>query len=319
MTQPRHYRSVVANSARWDGFVFRPNDIVISTPAKCGTTWMQRLVALLVFGGADLPAPISRISPWLDMQLAPLADVVALLDAQTHRRFIKTHTPLDGLPFDRSVTYICVARDPRDVAVSSAHHMSNMDIDRFLAARAEAVGLDDLAEMGITGPGPAPAESPEMRLRAWIEDESDLTVMSLSAIVNHVATFWARRDEPNIALFHYADLKRDLPGQLGRLADVLGISVSDETVQELAAFGTFEAMKADAGQTAPNADISLWRDTNEFFHRGTSGQWREVFGEEDLRSYDARIAALAAPDLAAWLHSGWLAPDASEPTPSAVG
>src|SRR5438270_4572214 len=140
----KRYRSVVADSARWEGFTFRPGDIVISTPPKCGTTWMQRLVALLVFDGPDLPAPMANVSPWLEMQLAPTADVVAVLDAQTHRRFLKSHTPLDGIPFHDDVIYISVGRDPRDVAVSSRHHMQNMNIDRFMASRAAAVGLDDL-------------------------------------------------------------------------------------------------------------------------------------------------------------------------------
>ncbi|MDQ1696066.1 MAG: hypothetical protein QOJ03_1419, partial [Frankiaceae bacterium] len=94
MSELKRYRSVVADSIRWEGFTFRPGDIVVSTPPKCGTTWMQRLCALLVFDSVELPAPISILSPWLDMLLAPLDDVLARLDAQQHRRFIKTHTPL---------------------------------------------------------------------------------------------------------------------------------------------------------------------------------------------------------------------------------
>src|SRR5947209_20435976 len=114
---------------------------------------MQRLVSLLVFDGPALPAPMAKVSPWLDMQLASTDDVFNALDAQMHRRFIKTHTPLDGLPFAESVTYVCVGRDPRDVAVSSRHHMRNMDIERFLATRAAAVGLDDLADLGVNEAG----------------------------------------------------------------------------------------------------------------------------------------------------------------------
>src|SRR6187455_1231536 len=94
------YRSIVADNARWDGFEFRPGDIVISTPPKCGTTWTQMLCALLVFDGPELPRPLGELSPWLDMLTRPIEDVVAMYDAQDHRRFIKTHTPLDGLPLD---------------------------------------------------------------------------------------------------------------------------------------------------------------------------------------------------------------------------
>ena len=151
------YKNFVWNSDRWDGFELRPDDIVISTAPKCGTTWMQMQVALLLFRTPDLPAPLATLSPWLEMNTRPLAEVQAELDAQTHRRFIKTHTPLDGLPWDSRVTYISVGRDPRDVSLSWNHHWDNMDIDAFIALRADAVGLADLADLGPP-PEPAPAD-----------------------------------------------------------------------------------------------------------------------------------------------------------------
>jgi hypothetical protein len=105
--------------------VFRPGDIVISTPAKCGTTWLQMICALEIFKSAAFGRPLDQVSPWLDVLLRPLTAVLADLEAQAHRRFIKTHTPLDGLPFDDRVTYLCASRDPRDVAVSLDSHASN--------------------------------------------------------------------------------------------------------------------------------------------------------------------------------------------------
>jgi aryl sulfotransferase len=315
MGELRRYRSVVADSARWEGFEFRPDDVVISTPPKCGTTWMQTLCALLIFDTSELDRPMAEISPWLDMQLAPREDVVALLDAQEHRRFIKTHTPLDGLPYDPKVTYISVGRDPRDVAMSSAHHMANLDLGRFLAVREQAVGLDDLAELGFPPPGekapPPPAGTsapvgPGHQLLEWIEAVGEGGPMSLVGTVSHLRTFWERQDADNVALFHYADMLADLTGQMRRLADELGLDCSAERIEELAADATFEAMKARATQVAPNADVAIWRSTEEFFHRGSSGQWQERFGPEELRRYEERVAELAPPELAEWMHHGWL-------------
>ena len=306
MTGLTRYRSVVSDSARWDGFPFRAGDVVISTPPKCGTTWMQRLVALFVFDGVELPAPLSNISPWLDMQLAPLPDVLKLLEAQRHRRFIKTHAPLDGIPYDDRVTYVCVGRDPRDVAVSSAHHMANMNIDRFMEARAAAVGLDDLAELGVRQPGAGEPPSREAQLRSWIEDDSNVTLMSLTFTVRHLSSCWERRNWHNVALFHYDDLLADLPGQLQRLARALDVDLPDDRLAELADAATFEAMKSRADDIAPNTDISLWHDNTSFFRRGTSGQWRETWTGEDLLAYERRLSELASPELTAWLHSGWL-------------
>src|SRR5262249_55613775 len=135
---------LVDDSARWEGFEFRPGDIVISTPKKCGTTWTQMLCALLIFDGPVFPEPLELLSPWIDMCNRPIDEVRAALAAQTHRRFIKTHTPPDGLPVRDDVTDGVAGRDPRDAAVSFEHHAQNMDYDGFLALRAAAVGNDDL-------------------------------------------------------------------------------------------------------------------------------------------------------------------------------
>src|SRR6266540_982009 len=121
------YRSPDEDSARWNGFPFRHGDIVISTRSKSGTTWMQMICALLVFQDPEPPAPLSDLSPWIDHSIEPIGDVVARLEAQPHRRFVKTHTPLDGLPLDLRATYVVVARQPLDMAVSLYHQRSNID------------------------------------------------------------------------------------------------------------------------------------------------------------------------------------------------
>src|SRR5215211_1947589 len=159
------YRSIVADSGRWDGFTFRSGDVVISTPAKCGTTWTQMLCALLIFDGPEFPAPLEKMSPWLDMCNRPLIEVTTDLAAQNHRRVIKTHTPLDGLPLHPDVTYLVVGRDPRDVAISFEHHVANTNSERFLQQRAAAVGNADLAEFPEED---APSEDPGERLRLFV-------------------------------------------------------------------------------------------------------------------------------------------------------
>jgi aryl sulfotransferase len=82
---------------------------VSSARSRSGTTWMQAICALLIFQTPDLPAPLSQLSPWLDWLSLDHSEVLAAPAAQEHRRFIKTHTPLDGLPLDPQVTYIVAA------------------------------------------------------------------------------------------------------------------------------------------------------------------------------------------------------------------
>ena len=176
------YRSIIFDSGRWDGFAFRPGDVVISTPPKSGTTWTQMLCALLIFDGPTFPAPLEEVSPGLDICTRPLAEVTAALAAQTHRRFIKTHAPLDGLPRHAEATYLVVGRDPRDVAISWEHHAANMDFARVLELRAAAVGNADLAELPemprpVRGPGRA---VPPLRRRRVARRAADAGVGAAS-------------------------------------------------------------------------------------------------------------------------------------------
>jgi hypothetical protein len=298
------YRSIVADSGRWDGFAFRPGDVVISTPPKCGTTWTQMLCALLIFDGPIFPAPLGDLSPWLDMCNRPLAEVTAELAAQTHRRFIKTHTPLDGLPLHADVTYLVVGRDPRDVMISYEHHAANMDFEHFLELRAAAVGNEDLA---VLPERRLPSEDPAERFRIFISGETQISPPTLTSVLRHLDTGWQHRHNPNVALFHYADFKADLAGEMLRLARVLGISCSPERARQLALEASLERMRERAADDAPSASQGTrgsWKDVRAFFRSGEVGEWRERLSAADLTAYEARVATLVAPDLATWAHGG---------------
>jgi aryl sulfotransferase len=299
----RHH-DFVTDSARWDGFPLRGDDIIISTPPKCGTTWTQRLCSLLLGVEPTVDRPLAVISPWLDMLTRPLGEVMADLEAQEHRRFIKTHTPLDGLPWDDRVTYLVVGRDPRDVAFSWDHHMANLDMDRFIGVRIGAVGADDLAEIMPDGPPGPPSDDPQERFAAWVGAEG--MVSGLAGLHAHLAGFWAVRDRPNVHLFHYSDMKADLPGTVRRLAAVLEVPVDDADVDRIAAAAGFERMRADADLVVPNRDVGIWKDDASFFRQGRGGEWREVLDDAHLEVYRARIEGLTAGDdeLLRWLHEG---------------
>ena len=213
-------RATVYDSARWEGFEFRPDDIVISTPPKCGTTWTQMICALLILPGPGAPAAAATLSPWLDMLTRARATSFADLEAQTHRRFIKTHTPLDGLPVEPSVTYICVGRDPRDVALSMDHHIDNMDVGGSSTPASEAAAIDgiDLDRRDHRRQRP---DGERERFWQWVDDETPPTQVgsSLRRTVEHLQTFWDAADDLDVVLLHYDDLKADLEGQMRQLAD----------------------------------------------------------------------------------------------------
>jgi len=264
------------DSIRWQRFSPRADDIIISTPAKCGTTWMQMICALLIFQRTTFDRSLDLISPCLDMQTRAIGDVITDLESQLHRRFIKTHTPLDGLPYDSAITYICVGRDPRDVAVSWAHFEDNIDHEALFTARGHAVGNEDLAEL-LADWEPTPSNALE-RFWHWVDvpNDGELAHVNLASTMHHLAGFWAVRDLPNVVLVHYADLQRDLEGEMRRIAQRLDIDIDEDRLPELVAAAAFDAMRERADEVAPDTSQGLWKSNRAFFHRGTNGQWQAL-------------------------------------------
>jgi aryl sulfotransferase len=290
--EPVRYRSPDEDSGRWTGFPYRGGDIVISTRSKSGTTWMQMICALLVFQTPDLPGPLGELSPWLDWLGTPRDEVYARLAAQRHRRVIKTHTPLDGIPLDDRATYVVVARHPLDMAVSLYHQGDNLDRVRMRR---------------LTG-RPEPADPPPARrpLREWLLEWIDgdagprEEMDSLPGVMWHLSDAWARRGAPNVVLAHYDRLRDDLEGEMRRLAGLLGVSVPAGAWPALVRAATFERMRANADRLVPS---SVLKNNAAFFRRGTSGSGREVLTGEELSHYHARAARMAAEDMLGWLHS----------------
>src|SRR5213595_2943952 len=98
----RVYRCHHLDSTRWDDIVPRPDDIVITTSLKAGTTWTQRIVSLLVFQTVELPNTLHWVSPWPDSRfIIPKAEMREVVESLRHRPSLKANSPLDGWPYRR--------------------------------------------------------------------------------------------------------------------------------------------------------------------------------------------------------------------------
>ncbi len=284
-----HYTSPDEDSARWWDFPVRPGDIVVSTRSKSGTTWVQMICLLLVFQTPDLPGRLAELSPWLDFLVLSKEEVFGRLAAQTHRRVIKTHTPLDGVPLDDRATYIVVGRHPLDVAVSLYHHSDNIDRRRM----AELTGQPET---------PRPPRPPLHEwLLGFVEWDGDPRAWldTLPGAMLHLSDAWARRHRSNVVLVHYDDLISDLDGTMRRLSGVLGIPVDEARWPALVHAATFEAMR-DGGHAAEG--LGVLKDPAAFFRRGVSGDGRALLSADELARYRARVATMASADLLTWVH-----------------
>ena len=127
------------DSTIWDEFEFRDDDIILATYAKAGTTWLQQIVSQLIFNGKD-GLPVAEMSPWLDLRIPPKQVKLPEIEQQTHRRFLKTHLPVDALVFSQTAKYIYIGRDGRDVVWSMYNHHANAN-DLWYEALNDTPGL----------------------------------------------------------------------------------------------------------------------------------------------------------------------------------
>jgi aryl sulfotransferase len=257
---------------------------------------VQMICALLVFQRPELDAPVGWYSPWLDRLTQPKEEVVARLEAQQHRRFIKTHTPLDGIPVDPRATYLIVGRHPLDSAVSLYYQGNNIDRARQRQLVEEATGQ----------PAAVVPDRPRKPVRDWLLDWIDNDASphqqmdSVRGVLWHDSDAWARRSEPNIVLLHYADLSAGLNGQMRQLADRLEITVPEPAWPGLVRAATFASMRASAEKIT--GDGQILKSPAAFFRHGVSGDGQELLTADELSHYYARAASLAPADMLRWLH-----------------
>jgi len=118
---------------------------------------------------------------------------------------------------------------------------------------------------------------------------------------HHLQSFWTYRDLPNIHFIHYADLRRDLEGEMRRIGLLLEIETPEERWPEFVNAATFQEMKQNHEVIAPNTDQAIWRDGSKFFNNGSSGQWRGMMSSESLELYEAVKKQRVDRSLAAWI------------------
>lgn len=282
----RDIRNRHMDSRVWDRFVFRDGDVVVASYAKSGTTWVQQIVGQLIHDGAA-DVPIRDLSPWLDYRLSP-PGTLERLEAQDHRRVVKTHLPLDALSFSPRARYLYVGRDGRDVAMSLHHHH----------LEGNALWYELLNADPDAGP-PMPHPDPDAGayFRRWLADDGQ----PFWPYFENVATWWAARDLPNVKLVHFNDLKADLAGQVRAIAAFLDCEPATEQLPAILAHCSFGHMKAHADLVAPLGGRIFEHGAQAFIHEGVNGRWREVLSAADSARYEATALARLGPECASWL------------------
>lgn len=248
---------------------------------------MQTIVASLLWPDGDSPGTAMETGPWFDGLIYDFEEIKARLSSQTHRRYMKTHTSADGIPIFDTASYVVVGRDGRDAFMSFFNHMTHMRADLRARLSAEAIkqGVEPLMEFDGDVHG---------FFEAWISD---------APLMRHIASWWELRDEPNVLLVHFGDLKRDLEGEMRRVAAFLGIEVPESEWPIVVRRCTFEGMRGNSAKVGDFERV-FEGGAESFLFKGTNGRWREVLTEEELHRYQRRGEEFLPPEAARWLERG---------------
>ena len=288
MEERQLYLGPLTDNRRWDHVTVRPDDVIVVTPPKCGTTWMQTIVALLLSGDPEVETELSVRMPWVDIRVREITEVAERLEAMKQQRCLKSHTPMDGLPVGDTGQYLCVFRHPLDAHFSFRNHIRNLPLPWF--------------DMWY------PEDDPDgVTFRRFLDGGAegfDGDALPLAHILRHYQAARAAEVRGNVSLFHYADMLRDLAGTFETVAARIGVSHPPALMAELVQAATFDHMQSHAERYCPSGGKGFFRSDAAFFNRGGTGQWQGQLSDAELAAYDAMMDAHLAPGDRAWLEHG---------------
>lgn len=287
----REFQNHHFDSTIWNDFKFRDDDIVISTYAKSGTTWMQQIVAQLLYNGEE-GLEVADMSPWVDLRVPPKDIKLPMIEAQQHRRFLKTHLPVDALVFSAKAKYIYIGRDGRDVVWSMYNHHATANESWYDA-------LNNTP--GRVGP---PIDRPTSSIIQYFHDWLDKDGFPWWPYWENVRSWWSIRELPNVYFVHFANLKNNMPEEIRRIAAFLDISIDEAKWDTILQHCSFDYMKANATKTVPLGGAFWDGGAQTFIHKGLSGRWRDTLQKADILKYETICERELGYDCAHWLASG---------------
>ncbi|XP_052418921.1 cytosolic sulfotransferase 3 [Carassius gibelio] len=245
-------------------FQARPDDILIATYPKAGTTWVSYILDLLYFDN-DSPErqtsqPIYMRVPFLESCFKVIPSGTELADnLPTSPRLIKTHLPVQLVPksfWEQNSRIVYVARNAKDNAVSYFH------FDRMNMGQPEPGDWNTFLQKFIEG---------KKVFGPWYD---------------HVSGWWEKKQTySNLLYMFYEDLVEDTGREVERLSSFLGLSVSTKEREKITKGVQFDAMKQNKMtnySTIPVMDFKI----SPFMRKGKVGDWKNHFTVTQNEQFD---------------------------------
>ena len=265
-SHPMHDPYVLAN------FQPRPTDVLITTPPKAGTTWMQQILHQLRTGGDDSFSSIDDVVPWLEITRTGKSwqQVLQYFETLAEPRIFKTHCTAEQTPGIGTASIILSSRDPRDCCVSFYHHIMNMT---------------DEAHAQADMPRPV---SFEKHVEQWLE---------YAAWYRNVKSWWPYYGHPKVLWLRYQNMKSDLSRTVDSIVDFLQWKVSAEQKNAVLEYSSFEWMKAhDEKFSSQGNDGKPVFKPGKFVRKGKVGGYRDLMTVEQEQRIMNKAYEMLDPD-----------------------
>lgn len=284
-SKSKEHTSSAFDSTRWNHYKMRHRDTVISTYAKCGTTWMEYIVLNLHHSSQNMPL-LRDVSAWIERRTSrqsgakqTVAELIAWMERLPSPRQIKTHLPLDYLPYHPEVKYLVVGRDMRDAYLSWHHHLQQTGESQ--GEDLHAFWLTWVAQ-GIAGNAPVATDDTAHPHFEFYDN------------------WWQYRELDNIHLVHFSNLLGNLRSEIESIADFLEIEVDQETIDTITQATTFASMKENSQHLMGKGQWMI--------NKGANGRWQEILTNADLVLYERAKAKAIRLGISAeclkWLETG---------------
>ena len=260
----RHHRRTVAKNP-FRTYVPTSHDVFVAAYVKSGTNWMMQMAHQLVNHGRGDYEHIHSVVSWPDIALMgpglrhyaiPVDDPSVWMASPEQKRVIKTHYDWELLPYSEAARYISVIRDPKDVFVSSYFFF-------------------------VTNSGLSSVLSVDTWLKLFVSDHFPMW----GSWATNTASYWAKRDRPNVLVVSFKSMTRDLRGTVQRVAHVLDIHVSDEVIDRVCEQSSFEYMKRIDDKFRV-WKLNPWGPEGPMIRKGVQGGSSELLNPAQQRQVD---------------------------------
>jgi aryl sulfotransferase len=122
----------------------------------------------------------------------------------------------------------------------------------------------------------------------------------------NLRTWWEIKHLPNVRFVHFENLKKDMPGEIRRIAEFLEIPIDEEKWETILHHCSFDYMKSNAANSVPLGGAFWDKGAKVFINKGINGRWRDVLQEEDNQKYQDLVDENLPPPCAKWVATGEL-------------